>query len=104
VGRQSVKKIRIEQFRPYVVEGNRLVYSFFVPLNLHASRALHTLRVTVYDDTSYVAFDQMRPSDAQLQGDANMRVDVSVEKTQVQPLWPGQYMPDQLVIHYREKS
>ena len=104
VGRQPVKKIHIQQFKPYVADGERLIYSFFVPLNLHASTALHTLRVTVYDDTYYVAFDLMSPSDVQIQGGADMAVDLSVEKTKVQPLWPGQYMPDQLVIQYHEKS
>ncbi len=104
VGRQPVKEIRIERFRPYVVDGDRLVYSFFVPLNLHSSTSLHTLRVVVYDDTYYVAFDPMRTSDVQLQGGGNMALDLSVEKTKVQPLWPGQYMPDQLVIQYRERS
>jgi len=104
VGRQPVKKIRIEQFRPFVVDGDRLVYSFFVPLNLHASAMIHALRVTVYDDTYYVAFDPMRTTDVQIQGGAGMAVDLSVEKMTVKPLWPGQYMPDQLVVQYRQRS
>ena len=104
VGQQPVKKIRIERFRPYVADGDRLVYSFFVPLNLHASAKAHTLRVTVYDDSYYVAFDLMRTTDVHVECGAGMAVDLSVEKTKVKPLWPGQYMPDQLVVKYQERS
>ena len=60
--------------------------------------------MTVYDDTYYVAFDLMRTSDTQIQCGANIAVDLSVEKTKVQPLWPGQYMPDRLLIQYRERT
>jgi len=103
VGRQPVQKLHVEQFRPYVVDGDRLVYSFFVPLNLRSSTSVHTLSVVVYDDSYYVAFDPMRTSDVQLQGSVDMAVDLSVKKTKVEPLWPGQYMPDQLVIEYRQR-
>ncbi|HVO37989.1 MAG TPA: DUF1007 family protein [Spirochaetia bacterium] len=34
LGKKPLKKLRIEQFTPSVVEGKTLVYSFFVPLNL----------------------------------------------------------------------
>jgi len=104
VGQQPVKKIRIQQFLPSVADGSRLVYSFFVPLNLQVSAADRTLRVTVYDDSYYVAFDVMHTADVQVQGNDAVAVDLSVEKTKVKPQWPGQYMPDQLVIRYRDRT
>jgi hypothetical protein len=29
---------------------------------------------------------------------------ISVEKTTVKPAWPGQYMPDQLVLRMKQAS
>lgn len=104
VGKKPLKKIRIEQFRPSVVEGKQLVYSFFVPLDLPVSSDEQTVRVTVYDDTYFVAFDLMHASDVTVKGDEGISVGLSIEKTKVKPVWPGQYMPDQLVIRFKEGS
>jgi len=103
IGKRPLTKIRIEKFLPFVTNGTRLVYSFFVPLGLPVSDTPQALRVTVYDDSYYVAFDPMRTADVQREGDAAVAVKLSVEKTKVMPLWPGQYMPDQLVIRYGRK-
>jgi len=104
IGKQPLKRIRIEQFTPSVVEGTKLVYSFFVPLDLAATAEDQMVRVTVYDDTYFVAFDLMHADDVTITGDTGVSVGLSIEKTKVKPLWPGQYMPDQLVIRYKESS
>jgi len=104
VGKKPLKKIRIEQFTPSVVEGKQLVYSFFVPLDLPVSAEEQTVRVTVYDDTYFVAFDLMHADDVAVKGDQGVSVGLSIEKTKVKPVWPGQYMPDQLVIRFKEGS
>ena len=104
VGRKPLKKVRIERFTPTVVEGKQLVYSFFVPLDLPVTPDEQTVRVTVYDDTYFVAFDLMHASDVTVTGDQGISVGLSIEKTKVKPVWPGQYMPDQLVIRFKEGS
>ena len=104
IGKKAVKKIRIEQFTPSVVEGSKLVYSFFVPLDLPVTGDEQTVRVTVYDDTYFVAFDLMHAEDVTVKGDSGVSVGLSIEKTKVKPLWPGQYMPDNLVIRFKEIS
>lgn len=101
-GKKPLKKIRIEQFTPSVVEGNKLVYSFFVPLGLPVQPDEQTVRVTVYDDTYFVAFDLMHVEDVTVKVPQSVSASLSIEKTKVKPLWPGQYMPDQLVIRYKE--
>lgn len=104
VGKKPLRKFRIEKFTPSVIQGNKLVYSFFVPLDLPVSTEEQTVRVTVYDDTYFVAFDLMHAQDVTVSGDEGVAVSLSIEKTKVKPLWPGQYMPDQLVIRYKEGS
>ena len=104
IGNKPVKKIRVEQFTPSVVEGGKLVYAFFVPLNLPVTAQEQTVRVTVYDDSYYVAFDLMHADDVEVKGNEGVSVSLSVEKTRVKPVWPGQYMPDQLVVRYKESS
>jgi hypothetical protein len=37
-----------------------------------------------------------------VKGDEGVSVGLSIEKTKVRPLWPGQYMPDNLVIRFKE--
>ena len=101
-GKKPLRKIRIEQFTPSVIEGNKLVYSFFVPLDLPVQPEEQTVRVTVYDDTYFVAFDLMHVDDVTLKAPESVSASLSIEKTKVKPLWPGQYMPDQLVIRYKE--
>jgi ABC-type uncharacterized transport system substrate-binding protein len=104
IGAKPMKKIRIERFTPSVVQGRQLVYSFFVPLDLPVTTEEKTVRVTVYDDTYFVAFDLMHADDVTVKGDEGISVGLSIEKTKVRPVWPGQYMPDQLVIRFKEGS
>jgi ABC-type uncharacterized transport system substrate-binding protein len=104
VGNKPLKKIQVQQFTPSVVEGGKLVYAFFVPLNLPVTAQEQAVRVTVYDDSYYVAFDVMHADDAVIKGAEGISVALSVEKTRVKPVWPGQYMPDQLVIRCKESS
>ncbi len=96
-------KISIERFTPSVA-GGHLVYSFFVPLNLPAAKKQQTVRVTVYDDTYFVAFDPMHPGDAMVKGSQGLSVTLSVEQVKAKADWPGQYPPDQLVIRYKLTS
>ena len=101
---RPLKKIPIQRFTPSVVEGGKLVYDFFVPLNLPVTTQEQTVRVTVYDDSYYVAFDLMHTDDVTLKGNEGVSVTLAIEKTKVKPVWPGQYMPDQLVIRFKEAS
>jgi len=101
---KRLRKLRIEQFTPSVIDGGKLVYSFFVPLEVPASADEHSVRVTVYDDTYFVAFDLMHAEDVTVKGDDAVSVVLSIEKSKVKPVWPGQYMPDNLVIRFKEKS
>ncbi len=104
VGKKPLRKFRIEKFTPSVIKGNKLVYSFYVPLGLPVTAEEQTVRVTVYDDTYFVAFDLMHTQDVTVSSGQDVAASLSIEKTKVKPLWPGQYMPDQLVIHYKEGS
>jgi ABC-type uncharacterized transport system substrate-binding protein len=99
---KRLRKIRIEQFTPSVIQGGKLVYSFFVPLDVPVAADEHTVRVTVYDDTYFVAFDLMHADDVTVTGDKGVSVGLSIEKSKVKPVWPGQYMPDNLVIRFKE--
>ncbi len=104
LGRKRLSHIDIQQFTPSVVNHSNLVYSFFVPLNLSVLPEEQTLRVTVYDDTYLVAFDLMHTTDIAVKGDQTVETVWSIEKSRVRPMWPGQYMPDNLVIRFKEKK
>ena len=104
VGTKALTRIAIEQFTPRVTDGVTLVYSFFVPLDLPLTTGQQTIRVTVYDDSYFVAFDLMHVEDVTVTGGDGVTCAVSVEKTTVKPAWPGQYMPDQLVLRMKKGS
>lgn len=104
VGKKRLSRFDIQQFTPTMVNHSNLVYSFFVPLNLPVQPEDQTLRVTVYDDTYFVAFDLLHANDVAVKGDQAVSVALSIEKPIVKPLWPGQYMPDNLVIRFKENE
>jgi ABC-type uncharacterized transport system substrate-binding protein len=102
VAGKPMKKLVIQKFAPSVTDKGRLVYTFFVPLKLPLTAGDQTVLLTVYDDTYYVAFDILHVEDVIVQSGPDVTCDLSVQKTKVKPEWPGQYMPDQLVIRFKE--
>jgi ABC-type uncharacterized transport system substrate-binding protein len=101
IGSKRQEKFAIERFTPSVADKGKLVYSFFVPLNIKARPTEQSVRVTVYDDSYYVAFDLLKLEEVTALAGPDVSCDFSIEKTKVKPLWPGQYMPDQLVIRFK---
>ena len=97
-----IRKFSIERFVPSV-ENNKhlLAYSFFVRLDIPVSKRNRTLSITVYDDTYYVAFDLMHAEEIALKGTDGLEVSRSIEKSTVKAVWPGQYMPDNVVIRFK---
>jgi hypothetical protein len=51
-----------------------------------------------------VAFDLLHLPDVTMQAGPDITCNLSIEKTKVKPLWPGQFMPDQLVIRFKGSS
>jgi ABC-type uncharacterized transport system substrate-binding protein len=92
----------IQDFKPTVKAG-RLVYSFSLPLKLPISAKPTELRITIYDDSYYVAFDKMSPNDIEIRSADSVDAAVSIEKTKVKAEWPGQFMPDQIVLQMKRK-
>jgi ABC-type uncharacterized transport system substrate-binding protein len=101
IGSRPVEHFTIERFTPSVSDARKLVYAFFIPLNIPVQPAGQTVRLTVYDDSYYVAFDLLHLDDVTVQAGPDVTCSLSIEKTKVKPLWPGQYMPDQLVIRFK---
>jgi ABC-type uncharacterized transport system substrate-binding protein len=91
----------IANFRPSI-SGLNLVYRFSLPVNLALKAGTpSTLGVVIYDDTYYVAFDRMSVSDVVVEPSATVDCAVSIEKTTAKAVWPGQFMPDQVVFRMR---
>jgi ABC-type uncharacterized transport system substrate-binding protein len=104
VGRTPVRRFSIERFTPSVTDNGRLVYSFFIPVKLAVTPEEQTVALTVYDDSYYVAFDILHAEDVEVQAGPAVACTLAVQKTKVKPAWPGQYLPDQLVIRFKETS
>lgn len=97
-----VKKLVIERFTPSVTNKGQLVYSFFIPLHIPVKADEQTVLLTVYDDTYYVAFDILHARDVAVNAGPDVACSLAVQKQKVKAQWPGQYMPDQLVIRFKE--
>jgi ABC-type uncharacterized transport system substrate-binding protein len=94
----------IQNFKPSI-NGGRLVYAFSLPLAIKIGATGRELRLTIYDDTYYVAFDKMVPAqDIELRSGTDVANSVSIEKTKVKAEWPGQFMPDQIVLRMKGNS
>ena len=104
IGSTPMRRLSIERFVPSVTEKGRLVYSFFIPVKLAVTPEEKTVALTVYDDSYYVAFDILHVQDVEVQAGPEVACTLAVQKTKVKPAWPGQYMPDQLVIRFKETS
>ncbi len=102
VGKKPLTRLTIQRFTPSVTTDHRLVYSFFMPVSVPVTAAEQVVFLTVYDDTYYVAFDLLHAEDVVVNADARVSCSLSVGKTTVKPQWPGQYMPDQLAIRFKE--
>jgi len=92
----------IANFKPSIRNG-KLVYDFDVPLAISVPPSGREIRVTVYDDTYYTAFDKMSPGDVSVPEDDSIVATVSIEKTKAKAEWPGQWMPDQIVLRLKRK-
>jgi len=103
-GKKQVGHFKIERFTPSVTEEKKLVYSFFVPLKVPVQPTDQTVHLTVYDDSYFVAFDLLHLDDVTVNASPDITCTLSIEKTKVKPLWPGQYMPDQLVVRFKGSS
>jgi ABC-type uncharacterized transport system substrate-binding protein len=103
LGTTPLGGLTAEQFTPSVADRSKLVYTFFLPLNVPVSRAEQVLRVTVYDDTYFTAFDPLRVADVAVRSPDSVAHSLSVGKTRVPEAWPGQYMPDQLEIRFNSR-
>ena len=101
VGAKPVAHFKIERFMPSVTETKKLVYSFFIPLKVAVQAKEQSVRLTVYDDTYFVAFDLLHLEDVTVTAGPEVGCELAIEKTKVKPQWPGQYMPDQLVIRFK---
>ena len=99
---KPLKKLVIQRFAPSVTDEKRLVYSFFIPVKVPVTAEEHTVVLTVYDDTYYVAFDILHLPEVTVESGPDVTCELSVQKTKVKPQWPGQYIPDQLVIRFKE--
>jgi len=104
VGGKPIRKLTIQKFTPSVSEQGRLVYRFFVPVNVPLKAEEQTVLLTVYDDSYYVAFDILHTQDVAVESVPAVACALSVQKTRIKAEWPGQYMPDQLVIRFKETS
>jgi len=104
LGGKPLRKLVIQEFTPSVQEKGRLVYNFFIPVKIPVTVEDKTVLLTVYDDSYYVAFDILRVENVTVQSGPNIACDLSVQKTKVKAEWPVQYMPDQLVIRFKESS
>ncbi|HUI73048.1 MAG TPA: DUF1007 family protein [Spirochaetia bacterium] len=104
IGGKPFKKFIIEEFTPSVADKGQLVYRFFIPLDVPLEEKAQTVLLTVYDDTYYVAFDILKLADVTVQAGPDVACNLSIQKTRVKPEWPGQYMPDQLVIRFKESA
>ncbi len=65
VGGKAIALPPVRNFTPSIREG-KLVYAFDLPFSLRITAAQLELRITIYDDTYYVAFDKMSPADVDL--------------------------------------
>ena len=99
-----MRKVTINRFTASVPDGRSLVYSFFVPLNVAVQPNARTVLVTAYDDSYYVAFDILHTDAVTEQDNGNVSCTLGVQKTKVKSEWPGQYVPDQLVVTFKEKT
>jgi len=92
----------IRDFKPSIRD-EKLVYSFYLPFSLPIPEAGREIRLTIYDDTYYVAFDKMNPQDIAINGGGAVTASVSIVKAKIKAEWPGQFMPDQILLRLKKE-
>lgn len=102
IGSREVPLRGVDRFVP-TIEGNRVVYSFGFPLGLALPSGAFSLTIRVYDDTYYTAFAKMEAREIVLAGSPPAGLAVSIEKDSVKATWPGQWMPDVIVMRAKAR-
>jgi ABC-type uncharacterized transport system substrate-binding protein len=92
----------IRDFKPSIRDG-KLVYSFYLPLALPIPAAGREVRLTIYDDTYYVAFDKLSAAEIEINGGGSVSTSVSIVKAKIKAEWPGQFMPDQILLRLKKE-
>ncbi len=94
----------VTQFNAEIRNG-RLFYTFTVPFMMKALASKQEVRMRLYDDTYYVAFEAVTPEDVEARGGApSVERTITVEGAKAKPLYAGQYMPDEIVLRFGIKK
>jgi ABC-type uncharacterized transport system substrate-binding protein len=91
----------IEDFKPSI-SGGKLIYRFSIPIGVVVKQGeTRNLGITLYDDSYYSAFAKMGAENVILSKAEGVECRVSIDKESVKASWPGQFMPDRIVLKLR---
>lgn len=93
----------IEEFTALIRPGNILSYSFFIPFKVPVKGVSGELRVTVYDETFYVACSPSGNHKVSPADNPKFITSISIEESAIKPIYPGQFMPSQVVLRIKER-
>lgn len=64
----------VKNFYAYVRKDRRLVYNFFVPLNIPKNKGKNKIEIAIYDKVFYADFDYVDPNPVRFKGDYDKSV------------------------------
>ena len=96
------KELAISDF-DVKIENGTVRYLFTINLDVRAGAKPQSVKLTMYDDTYFVAFDALHREDLSLSPESSP-ASFELSKAKVTALYPGQVMPDQTVLTIEAKQ
>ncbi len=92
----------VKEFNAYMNEDKKLVYNFFVPVNIELNEQFKSIKLTVYDDTYYIAVGLLKTNPVQVTGISEENYNYKCIRNSRDIIYYGQTMPIQVVLEFKK--
>ena len=98
--KREVKKI--ERFNAYMGKDKRMVYKFFVPMKIPLNEQFKNIKLSVYDDTYYIAVGMSEKNAVHVKGIAADNVSFKCVQNSKDVVYYGQIVPTQIILNFKK--
>ncbi|MFC2060969.1 DUF1007 family protein [Elusimicrobiota bacterium] len=98
--KHEIKKV--EEFNAYIGEDKKMIYELFVPMNIMLEEQYQCVKLTVYDDTYYIAVGMSEKDPVHINGIKEENYDYKCIQNSRDIIYFGQTMPTQIILNFKK--
>ncbi len=92
---------KVEEFNAYIGEDKKMAYEFIVPMNIPLEKQFKNIKLTVYDDTYYIAVGSAEKDAVQINGIEEDKFNYKCIQNSRNIIYYGQTMPTQIILNFK---